>query len=298
MNRFRYAAKNAWLSFRRAPWINFVGVATITIALLLVGAFMVIFPNIHRLGKKLNPSRQLSIYLKPDISRAAITVISKTLHRRSDVDKVRFQDRHAALKSFQAELGKDVSLLQNLGEDLMENSFEVTLSTASLDSRKLAAFAAEAERWPGVSQVDYGQEYLAQWHSLAEMINLAVWLLGGLLILAVVFIVANTIRLTVFGRREEIEIMRLVGATDFYIKLPFYLEGSLQGLLASGMAVGALYLVYLPLAPLVKQLLSSLMISFVPTFMSAGMIALFILGGILIGFLGSFVALIRHLRMR
>ena len=121
---------------------------------------------------------------------------------------------------------------------------------------------------PQIEEVQYGQEWVETFSSLVHILRLTQWILGGLLVIAMVFIISNTLQLTISSRREEIEIMHLVGASPSFIQVPFYMEGLVQGLLGAGLAMFSLFFLYkvffLYITPSVKEWLAGIPIFFLP----------------------------------
>jgi cell division transport system permease protein len=151
----------------------------------------------------------------------------------------------------------------------------------------------------GVSQIEeiqYGQEWIETFSVLVYLVRFTQWILGGLLLAAIIFIVSNTLQLTISSRREEIEAMQMIGANPAFIQVPFYLEGLFQGLLGATMAMGLLFLLYqvvlVIITPLMKGWMAGLPILFLPWETIVWVLS----GGMILGLFGSFVASMRFLR--
>lgn len=152
------------------------------------------------------------------------------------------------------------------------------------------------KQFPQFEEVQYGQEWVETFSVVVHILRVTQWILGGFLLAAMTFIIANTLQLTIATRREEIEIMHLVGASPAFIQVPFYVEGIIQGLLGAGLAMLSLFFLYkiffLQIAPSVKEWLVGMPIFFLPP----RTIASFLSGGMVLGFFGSFVASMRILK--
>jgi cell division transport system permease protein len=162
---------------------------------------------------------------------------------------------------------------------------------------KIGEVVSQLKQIPQIEEIQYGQEWVEMFSSLVHILRLTQWVLGGLLLVAMVFIISNTLQLTIASRREEIEIMHWVGASPSLIQVPFYIEGIIQGLLGAGLAPLFLYLmqriilIYIPLP--MKEWLFKIPILFLPLRTLTGIL----LGGMVLGFLGSFMAAVRFLNV-
>jgi cell division transport system permease protein len=147
-------------------------------------------------------------------------------------------------------------------------------------------------------EIQYGQEWVETFSALVHILRLTQWILGGLLLIAIVFITSNTLQLTISSRREEIKVMHWVGASPGFIRVPFYVEGLIQGLLGGGLAIFFLFLLHqgflLHIPPSMQAWLAKVPVLFLPP----ETIAWIILGGMVLGFFGSFVASMRVLKYK
>ena len=184
--------------------------------------------------------------------------------------------------------------MEGLRENPLPASFELTLKPQFGRSGNIEDLAARLERLPGVAQVQYGRKWVAKLRVFVDVIKLVGVSVGGFLLMATIFVISNTIKLTFYSRQDELEIMRLVGATDFFIKAPFLIEGLLHGLGGALLAVGGLTaLMFFLLTHLdVPLRIAMLPGSQTPVSLVAGFLGL----GLLLGFLGSTVSVRRFLR--
>lgn len=150
---------------------------------------------------------------------------------------------------------------------------------------------------PGVEDLQYGSDWLERFSAFMVLLKILGWSLGGLLLLATIFVISNTIRLNIFARREEIEIMRSVGATGMFIRAPFYIEGILQGLLGAVFALAMLFGFFQLFLSRVYEPLRSLLGNFPAQFLNSEQMAAVVLGGVIIGLLGTQVSVGRYLRV-
>jgi cell division transport system permease protein len=167
--------------------------------------------------------------------------------------------------------------------------------TASAESwQRIASLAAQVEKLTQIHEVEYGQRWIGRFIHLFNLFRLAGYAMGALFFMAAIFIVANTIRLVIYSRREEVEIMRLVGATDNFIKIPFYFEGLIQGALGAIMGLGILYFSFFLIVTNVEQefLPGIFQLKFIPS----AILCEILLGSMLVGWLGCYISLKQFLK--
>jgi cell division transport system permease protein len=166
------------------------------------------------------------------------------------------------------------------------------------NSTKIKEVVTQLKKIPQFEEIQYGQEWVETFSVLVHILRLTQWILGGLLLIAIVFITSNTLQLTISSRREEIEIMHWVGTSPGFIRVPFYAEGLLQGLLGSGLAIFFLFLLhhglFLNIPPTMQAWLAKIPVLFLPL----ETIAWILLGGMVLGFFGSSVASMRILKYK
>ena len=203
-------------------------------------------------------------------------------------ERVIYVTKDEAMKRFRARLKGQESLLEGVTAEILPSSLEISLKKENRSSESVDVYVARLKKIQGISEVQYGEEWLRRFNTLGA-------LLGGFLILAVLFIVSNTIKLTIYARRDELEVLGLVGATRFFIKAPFLIEGIFQGAVGAALALVILTLCYLGFLHNAGNFLSfnpaATGLSFLPV---THLVALFI-AGIAVGFLGSLTSLKRFI---
>jgi cell division transport system permease protein len=270
-------------------FLNAVTIITIALSVLIVSAFGLFFLNAQDMFSAWKKGVRLMVYLRPGTTESQRLDTRYRLQDIAGIQSIRFISKEEALKLMKARMPRQSSLLDNLKENPLPDAFEVTL-TANADSAEKVEFLAQRiEGLPSVSAVEYGQQWIERFSSFFNIFKLAGYGMGTLFFMATVFIAANTIRLVLYSRREEIHIMRLVGATDNFIKYPYYLEGLIQGFLGSLIGLGLLYAAYSAVGTEFEQTLSAELVTM--RFFSVGGCAAIVTGGMATGLLGSYFSL-------
>jgi cell division transport system permease protein len=225
--------------------LNGVAVITIALSVLIVSTFGLFFINANELLTSWKKDLRVMAYLSPLVDSDLISKTKQMLKTMSGVTDITFIDKDDALRTFKRQLKSQSSLLDNLKGNPLPNAFEIHLLPDPQAAGHMETLVKQIESLDAVTDVEYGQQWMGSVSSVLNLFQFASYAMGGLFFMAAVFIVANTIRLILYSRREEVEIMRLVGATDGFIQAPFYIEGLLQGLAGAIFGLGALYTTYL-----------------------------------------------------
>lgn len=290
-----YFWKQAVANISKNRVVHVVGISTMVISLLILGAFLLLFLNVNNWLQGWGRDLTMSVYLQDGVSEARRQEIASALNRLPSAEIERYVSKEQALSDFKHALGAQAGLLEGLSSNPLPASFELVFhrsSDAEIDPEEVKG---RLEGIEGVGEVQYSQEWIRRFEGLMGMVKAVGFVLGGLLCLCVLFIVTNTIKLTIYSRQEEIEILKLVGATDWFIKIPFLLEGALQGILAGSTALlflyGGYFLLSLKEMPLLG--LAVLDFSFLPLEYSLSIFAL----SVLLGMTGSFIAIGRFFKL-
>jgi cell division transport system permease protein len=283
---FREAVRRIWVSKRT----SFVAVAMIAISLLIVGTFLLVAENLGRAAAQWQGGSRIVIYLEPTATRQQAQAVDKFLAVRPELSRRRFVTREEALARFKSYFANLSEVVGQLDDNPFPPSYEVEVDPRLAQSRGLVNNITTLRAMAGVEQVQYDWEWLTRLRRLVNVINIIGLVAGGILGIAACFTIANVIRLTMLLYREEIEIMRLVGATERMIRGPFLLEGILQGTLGGVLSVMLLFAVYeasrRSLAPSSSILWSFLFLGFLPWQKIAALIA----GGMFAGWFGSWLS--------
>jgi len=286
-----YFTRRALEGMARGPYVALVGTATIFVALFATGLLAGVLGGAERLLTAWAGQVRISVYLSPgtDLGAARSAVAAAAPGR-----EVRAVPAAAALRQLSLELGDAAHVLDGVGPGALPDSVDLLAPGIGLDEAR--ALADQLRALPGVADVDYGNAWLEKLELFVSRAKMASVVLFAALALATAVLVGNSLRLAVFARREEIEILKLVGATDSFVSAPFLIEGLLQGVAGAALAVLALLLVHVGLLPRLRAaipLVATLRLS--DTFPSALLLGLFT-GGAVVGLLGSALAVVRTLR--
>lgn len=283
---FREAVRRLWVSKRT----SFVAVAMITISLLLVGCFLLVAENLSRAAEEWQGKSRVIVYMNAEASPQQIAAVDRYLASQRELAGRRFVTREQALVKFKTYFANLADVVGQLDDNPFPPSFEVDVPPALAQSRRFLQQMTAVGAMAGVDQVQYDWQWIERLRRLVRVINIAGLVAGGVLAIAAAFTIANVIRLTMMLYREEIEIMRLVGATERIIRGPFLIEGFLQGMIGALLAVGLLYALFeasrRALAPSSSIVWSFLFRGFLPWQKVAALLA----GGMLAGWFGSWLS--------
>lgn len=289
----RYAFDEAVRSLWRGRQSGLLSAATIALALFVLGAFLLVTANLERLGNEWSRAAEMSVYLKDDISQEDRSKVDRVLASSDLVAGREYLSKADALSRFKQTFADLAGALDGLGENPLPASYEIRLRASSegaASAAALEAFASNLRQAGGVADVRYDREWLNRVMSAIGVVRTVGLLLGGVLTIAAALTVANVVRLALYARRDELEIMHLVGAPQIYVRGPFVMEGILQGGAGALAAVAGLGVVFLAtrssyLVPLASAVnLTS--IQFLPWEISV----LLVVGGMAVGCLGGLVA--------
>ncbi len=293
MRRLLYFVREAWGNMRTNRTTTVVAILTTAFTLACVGIFLLLYVNLRSAAGWLQEDIKIMIYLDDEITSEGTHEIEEKLKTDRMVASVLFISKESALGEFRAQFPSDSHLLDGLGENPLPASFVVTLAANFRSPDAVNRWAKRVGTMAGVGKVDYNQEWIDALAGLMRYIELTAIGVGVILSAAAVTIIGNTIRLALVARREEIEILRLIGATRAFIRIPYFLEGAVLGACGSALSLGILKLGF----ELFCQQIRSTgrfrgienMISFFPLSVCLAMV----LVGIGLGFAGSVVSLRR-----
>lgn len=239
-NILSQAGKN----FRQTWGTQIMTLLTVTLSVLIFAFFFLIYINMRSASARLGDDIRLIVYLDQDITTQMRPGLEKKIRDFGPVEKIVFVSRTEAFARLSAQLGKEKDVLNDLGPEFLPPSIEVYPLKTLDNLTMINQFSDFLLTLPHAAKVQSGSDWLRRFGYFTNLLRIVVVLSGGLLIISMTFIVSYTIRLTVLSRQNELEILRLLGASNAYIRLPFLLEGILQGFLGSSLGLTALYSLY------------------------------------------------------
>jgi cell division transport system permease protein len=286
--------KRAIQDIRHNRFLNVVTIITIALSILIVSSFALFFINTKDLMRAWKEGVRIMVYLLPSTPESEIPALQKRIAGIYGIDEVRFIPKADALKQLKTQMKRHSSLLEDLKENPLPDAFEVRLVATSQNWQRIEKLALEIENLPQIEEVEYGQRWLGRFTNIVNLFTLAGYGLGALFFMAAVFFVANTIRLVLYSRRDEVEIMRLVGAEDRFIKTPFYIEGIIQGAVGGIIGLGALFIAFTIISSNVSQDITTGM--FQIRFLPSLILVTIVISSMIVGWLGCFVSLKQFLK--
>ena len=289
----QYFIKETYKSIRRNGFMSFASISTVAVSLLVLGMFLMIFLNTNNLAQYLENQVQISVYMQDSATDKELASVKDKLTKMPGVVKVTQVNKQQALERFKKRLGDQEQLLNSLGkENPFPNSFEVQVDTPD----RIKVLTPQIGQLPKVETAKFGQEVVEHLFQLTKILRLGGIVLVVFLAMATLFIISNTIRLTVFARRKEVIIMKYVGATDWFIRWPFLLEGMTLGFFGAVVAFVLINSIYASLLDRIHATLAFLPL--LPTSPLLLYVDLFLLAaGTGIGALGSYISLRKFLRV-
>jgi cell division transport system permease protein len=277
---------------------NLVTIGIIAVSILIFSTFTLLAFNLTSFLKNWEDKIEVIAYLKRGTPSSEVEPLLNKTRLLEGVEIVRYVSPYDAMTFMETKLGGQKNLLQGIQPALLPPSFEIQLKKDYRNSARINEVVTRLREMAQFEEIQYGQEWVETFSALVHILRLTQWILGGLLLIAIVFITSNTLQLTISSRREEIKVMHWVGASPGFIRVPFYVEGLIQGLLGGGLAIFFLFLLHqgllLHIPPSMQAWLAKVPVLFLPP----ETIAWIILGGMVLGFFGSFVASMRVLKYK
>ena len=214
---------------------------TVSLSVLIFAFFSLIYSNMIGASDRLSDELSLIVYLDDEPGPAMKEQLRRKIQNFDDVEDIRFISKEAAFQRFADQLGEDSDVLTDMPKDFLPASIEIIPLRSLRGYNQIKLFSEYLDKLPGTEKVQYGQEWIERFYHFIRLLTIVVILSGTLLILTATFMVAYTIRLTILGRQAELELLKLVGATNNYIQTPFLIEGVLQGVMGSIIGLLALF---------------------------------------------------------
>src|SRR5262245_54371000 len=289
LRALQYFLEEALTSLLRSRLISALSIGTIGVSLFVLGAFLTVASNLNAVVTRWTQKVQLTAYLRDGVDERARRLLQERLEGDAAVESFVAVSKDEALARFKA-LFRDLRTLpDDLGTNPFPESIEITLKPGRQSSDEVRRLASELQAAPGVEEVQYDLLWIQRLATVVKLVRGLGGVLGGILAMAGVFTISNVIRLTVYARQDELDIMRLVGATRAYVRGPFVVEGMLQGGLGGALAVGLLYAAIHMMAR--DVLAASELMGRSSLLLPMEVCLALVLGGMAVGLVGSLVSL-------
>ena len=280
-------------SLFRNRFMAIASVLTVTLSMFILGVFLSAVLNINHMASYLENQVEMTVYLKDGLTTDQVMGIGKYLKAQPGMKEIKFTNKDQAMKDFRERMGDQQGLLDAINGNPLPASYQMSFQTPE----QLKTAAEVVAKYQGVETVQYGKDIIEQLYKVAQVIRLSGIVLIIFLAGAELFIISNTIRLTVFARRREIQIMKYVGASNGFIRWPFLFEGMVIGFLGSGFASLILWEGY---KTVVSEMAAAglIFIPMIPLWPFMGYTTLIILAaGIVIGVMGSAISLRKYMKV-
>ena len=292
LSDFEFFLREGWTSFWRSGLMSIVSVGTITLSLIVFGFFMLIFVNVNHLVNSMSNKLEIVLYIKNLETTDQFHSLKSRVENVPGIKEVTFISKNTAWQQFKKTFESRLSLEGVMANNPLPDSFVIKVDSLT----RIPQVAEALSSFPEVDDIRYGGELAARVNKFAQMMKLGGGMMVLLLGMATLLIVINTIRLTVLARNDEISIMKLVGATDMFIKWPFIVEGLFIGTCGAVISMLFLKLAYMLLLPQIQESLP-----FLPLVASEFVLNIIylnvIVAGILLGLLGAHLSVSKSLKV-
>jgi len=269
-------------------FVNAVTVVTVSLAVLIVSAAFLFFVNTRGILNAWQQETRIMAYLKVNAGPAA-RQLKLAIEAIEGVRQARFIARDEALRDLKVQMPHQASLFENLEENPLPDAFEIELKPAAEGWDRINAIASRVGALKEIETVEYGRKWVDTLQGIMGVLRTVGAAMIGLFFMAAVSIVANTTRLVIYSRQQEVEIMRLVGAAEGFIKTPFYITGLIQGLVGGAAGLGILFALF---NAIMEHLEGGAWTGVLPIrFLSGEEMAAVVASSMLVGWLGCFISL-------
>jgi len=274
--------------------LSLVTISTFALSILIVSSAMLFFVNMGDIMDGWRQGIRVMAYLQEGLNATDRSTLKVRMESLYGVQQADFVPKDQALARLRTQMGRQTSILNNLDSNPLPDAFEIQMIAASQSWDKVEQLAMALEKLEGVSEVEYGQRWIKRIINIFNLFQLTGTVMGGLFFMAAVFIVGNTVRLVLYSRREEVEIMRLVGATERFILAPFYFQSLIQAALGGIIGLAALFMMYMLIQSRITTDMAT--VFFQPRFLSP-LTLLGIVGcGMLVGWLGCHLSVKQYVK--
>lgn len=288
-----YFWKETFYSLFRNKFMAVASVLTVTLSMFILGVFLCAVLNINHMATYLENQVEMTVYLKDGLNTEQVMAVGKKLKALPDLKEIKFTNKDQAMAEFKQRLGDQQGILDAINGNPLPSSYSTSFATPA----SLKNAVSIVTQYPEIDSVQYGQDIIEQLYKVAQVIRIGGIILIVFLAGAELFIISNTIRLTVFARRREIQIMKYVGATNGFIRWPFIFEGMIIGFIGSGLSAFILWEGYKVVLMEMAQA-GLVFIPMIPLWPFIGYMTVMLLAaGIIIGILGSTISLRKYMKV-
>ena len=290
--KWSYFFRETSSALRRNALVTFAAISTVFISLFLLGGALLVERQVRLMTGEWAQKVEVSVFLRDDASPEEIDALATEINEIPEVQEVYFENREEAYENFQELFRDNPALVENVDPDAMPQSYRVKL----VDPADFPVIRARLAGNPAIDQIKDEQAILKKLLAVTSVLRTGVIAVAAIMLLAAMGLIGNTVRMAVFARRKEIAIMKLVGATNWFIRVPFLIEGVVEGLIGSVAAVLAIFgMKFLFIDPLRGE------INFVPTWIDTPEILItvpiLLVAGVLISAIASLFAMRRFLEV-
>ena len=292
MRRLIHFVQEAVANIRLNRTTTVIAVATTAFTLACFGVFLLLYLNLRTMATSLQSDFKVVVYVKDGTPPSGVSELQGLLKADSGVQALTYVSKEQALADFRTQFPQESHLLQGLGDNPLPASFIVTLAPSYRSPDAVRRWSDRLKSAPGVEQVQYSRDWIDNLNMIVGYLELAAVGIGTVLSAASVTIIASTIRLTLYARRDEIEIMRLIGATGSFIKIPYLIEGAMLGVMGSAVSLVMLKGAFELFNARLGMPGRFLGIDSGVHFFSGQVAVLIMIAGLLLGFVGSVVSVL------
>jgi cell division transport system permease protein len=292
VRRFRYFFRETLTALRRNALVTFAAISTMFISLFLLAGSLLVSKQVHLIAGEWASKVEVSVFLREDASPDEIRGLGQKIRELREVDRLFFENKQQAYQRFNQLFRDTPALTDNVAPESMPQSYRIKL----VDPEQFAVIRARLAGEPAIDEIKDEQQVLKKLFAVTGVLRTGVQAVAAIMLIASAGLIGNTVRMAVFARRKEIAIMKLVGATNWFIRVPFLIEGMIEGLIGAGVAILAIFAMKVVfIDPLRGQ------VSFVPTWVGTAEIVqtvpILLAAGVLIAGLASLLAMRRFLEV-
>jgi len=252
--------REAYLSIRRNFVMTSIAIIQVAISLLMVGTLFIVIYDSRQIIKAVEREVEISVWLEDDISEEFFHKYEDEIRSWNEVENVEYRSKEEAMEKLMEGFDKSEEIFKVIDPDILPASFEISFKNPQMvedvakrfKDGKIFDLKTPEEReeeekkeyyWKWIDEVTYGKDYVGKFFRVTNTIKIITFLIISLLFISSIILIFNTIRLSIISRKKEIEIMKLVGASNWYVRWPFIIEGTIQGIIGALIAIGLIFII-------------------------------------------------------